>query len=57
MAEEDSFESFRYAMYNFGIRNQYKPDMNAVQVSLLCDYVEAGDFTQYLWMGHLKKCR
>eukprot|EP00794_Sanderia_malayensis_P007487 gene7487-8317_t len=34
MSEVDTFGSFCYAMYNLGIRNQYKPDMMAVQQQL-----------------------
>ena len=34
MSEEDAFTSFCHVMFDLQIRNQYKPDMNAVQVSV-----------------------
>ena len=35
MSEPDAFELFRYVMFDLGIRRQYMPDMNAVQVDML----------------------
>ena len=38
MNEEDAYRSFCHVMFDLQIRNQYKPDMNAVQVN---DYVDS----------------
>jgi hypothetical protein len=32
MSEDDSFEMMKYILFHRGLRKQYKPDMDALQV-------------------------